>query len=193
MSQRRNVWFRCFPPAESALAGTDSGVRTGLFPARAAPPPTGSPWPSHSPRPWTWRPCSARDGSTGCVRRGRNRDRPLDDAELVRRIRGLGGTDALVLDDPELLGLAGPARAARRLPGPHLLRGHLRPAAVLSRGRPGRPGRRRPRPEATLEEVRTRGRVGLGRRPPSGVRGQSLLPQRPCGGRHRPGPWTAAG
>ncbi|GGZ80912.1 thioesterase [Streptomyces bluensis] len=84
--------------------------------------------------------------------RGRNREWPVGDAELVRRIRGLGGTDALVLDDPGVLELILPA-----------LRGDYRALASYE-DTPGRPlscpvvaltGDRDP--EATVEEVRTWG------------------------------------
>ncbi|MFF7838616.1 thioesterase II family protein [Streptomyces ossamyceticus] len=83
--------------------------------------------------------------------RGRNRNLtwPVDDAELVSRIRGLGGTDAMILDDPELLELVLPA-----------LRGDYRALASYE-DTPGRPltcpvvalaGDRDP--AATVEEVR---------------------------------------
>lgn len=85
--------------------------------------------------------------------RGRpNRDLSLDDAELVRRIRRLGGTDAMVLDDPELLELILPA-----------LRGDYRALASYE-DTPGRTlscpvvalaGDRDP--EATVEDVRAWG------------------------------------
>ncbi|MCZ7458840.1 thioesterase II family protein [Streptomyces sp. WMMC940] len=84
--------------------------------------------------------------------RGRNRDWPLDDAELVRRVGGLGGMDATVLDDPEVLDLILPA-----------LRADHRALASYT-DTPGRPlschvvalaGDRDP--EATVEEVRAWG------------------------------------
>ncbi|EKX68900.1 thioesterase domain protein [Streptomyces ipomoeae 91-03] len=82
--------------------------------------------------------------------RRRSRDQPLDDADLVARIRRLGGTDSLVLDDPELLELVLPA-----------LRGDYRALASYE-DTPGRPlscpvvaltGDRDP--ETSVEEVRS--------------------------------------
>ncbi|MCF1595104.1 thioesterase II family protein [Streptomyces muensis] len=93
---------------------------------------------------------SARRGPAAA--RGRNRDWPVGDAELVRRIRGLGGTDAMVLDDPDWLELVLPA-----------LRGDYRALASYE-DTPGRPlscpvvalaGNRDQ--EATVEEIRTWG------------------------------------
>ncbi|MEU5194115.1 alpha/beta fold hydrolase [Streptomyces scabiei] len=89
-------------------------------------------------------------GRRGPAARGRIRDWPVGDAELVREISGLGGTDARVLDDPDLLELILPA-----------LRGDYR-ALTSYEDTPGRPlscpvvalaGNRDP--EATVEEVRT--------------------------------------
>ncbi|MET9935720.1 MULTISPECIES: alpha/beta fold hydrolase [unclassified Streptomyces] len=80
--------------------------------------------------------------------RRRERYVPLGDAELVERVKGLGGTDSAVLDDPELLELVLPA-----------LRGDYRALASYE-DTPGRPltcpvvalaGDRDP--QATVEEV----------------------------------------
>ncbi|WP_307792506.1 thioesterase II family protein [Streptomyces verrucosisporus] len=84
--------------------------------------------------------------------RGRSRDQPVGDAELVERIRRLGGTDAPVFDDPDLLEMVLPA-----------LRGDYRALASYE-ATPGRPlscpvvalaGDRDP--EAPVEEARTWG------------------------------------
>ncbi|MEU6799586.1 thioesterase II family protein [Streptomyces neyagawaensis] len=92
---------------------------------------------------------SGRRAPSAARGRKRNLNWPVDDAELVSRIRGLGGTDAMILNDPELLELILPA-----------LRGDYRALASYE-DTPGRPlscpvialaGDRDP--HATVEDVR---------------------------------------